>query len=203
LNDFDRKARDREREASRLERALQASRAIRDTVPVAGRRILDYGCGTGLLGLALQPQAARVTLADASEGMLQVVRERIAATEATNLEALKLDLQVDPPPDERYGLICSLLTLHHVPDTLDILRKFHGLLEPGGWVALLDLEQEDGSFHGPEMAVHHGFDPGAFCRDLDRAGFRQISLGRPFDIQLPPERGGGRYPTFLAAGRRD
>ena len=169
---------------------------------MAGQRILDYGCGTGLLGFALQHQAAHVVLADSSEGMLAVVRKKILASGAANLSPLKLDLQVDVLPEERFGLICSLLALHHIPDTRDLLRKFHALLEPGGWVALLDLEPEDGSFHGPGVEVHQGFEQRAFQEDLKRSGFSRVSLSRPFQIQREPERGGGRYPVFLAVGKK-
>ena len=202
MNDFDRKAQGWERDPAKRERALLAGQAITAAVPVAGQRVLDFGCGTGLLGFALQPQAAHVTLADSSEGMLEVVREKIWASGVANLSALKLDLQEDHLPQERFGLICSLLALHHIPDTRDILRKFHALLEPRGWVALLDLEREDGSFHGPQVEVHHGFDPVTVQGNLILAGFRSVSLSRAFDIQRPTERGGGRYPVFLAIGRK-
>jgi 2-polyprenyl-3-methyl-5-hydroxy-6-metoxy-1,4-benzoquinol methylase len=203
LNHFDGKAQGWERDPMKLERALVAGRAIAGMVPVGGQRILDYGCGTGLLGFALQPQAAHVTLADASDGMLGVVREKITASGVANVTPLRLDLQVDPLPTERFGLVCSLLALHHIPDTLDLLRKFHTLLEPGGWVALLDLDREDGSFHGPEAEVHRGFDRGTFRAELELAGFSRVALSDAFDIQREPERGGGRYPVFLAVARKD
>jgi len=203
LNQFDSKARGWERDSAKLERALVAGRAIAGVVPVGGQRILDYGCGTGLLGFALQPRAAHVTLADSSEGMLEVVREKITASGMTNVTALRLDLQVDPLPNDRFGLVCSLLALHHVPDTLELLRKFHTLLEPGGWVALLDLDQEDGSFHGPEVEVHRGFDRPAFGTELELAGFSRVKLSNAFEIQRGPERGGGRYSVFLAVARKD
>lgn len=203
MNQFDSKARGWERDSAKLERALVAGRAIAGVVPVGGQRILDYGCGTGLLGFALQPRAAHVTLADSSEGMLEVVREKITASGMTNVTALRLDLQVDPLPNDRFGLVCSLLALHHVPDTLELLRKFHTLLEPGGWVALLDLDQEDGSFHGPEVEVHRGFDRPAFGTELELAGFSRVKLSNAFEIQRGPERGGGRYSVFLAVARKD
>ena len=203
MNDFDSKAQGWERDPMKWERALVAGRAIAGVVPVGGQRILDYGCGTGLLGFALQPQAAHITLADSSDGMLEVVREKITASGVTNVTPLRLDLQVDPLPKDRFGLVSSLLALHHIPDTLDLLRKFHTLLEPGGWVALLDLDREDGSFHGPEVEVHRGFDRRAFQAELEFAGFNRVALSDAFAIQREPERGGGRYPVFLAVARKD
>jgi ubiquinone/menaquinone biosynthesis C-methylase UbiE len=186
----------------KLERALAAGRAITQVVPVVGMRVLEYGCGTGLLGFALQPQASHITLADSSEGMLEVLREKIAASGVTNMTPRRLDLQVDPLPEDRFGLICSLMALHHIPDTRDILGKFHALLEPGGWVALLDLDQEDGSFHGPEVEVHRGFDRPAFKADLEYVGFSRIEVCTAYNIQREFTRGGGQYPVFLAVGQK-
>ena len=202
MNDFDRKALTWDQDPLKVERAVQTGRAIAQAVPVEGRRVLEYGCGTGLLGFALQPWAAHVTLADSSEGMLRVLQEKIAASGLANLKPIRLDLQVDPLPEARFGLICSLMTLHHIPDTSGILRQFHDLLEPGGWVALLDLDLEDGSFHGPEVDVHHGFERGAFQAELERAGFSQVAISTAHVIQREPERGGGRYPVFLAVACR-
>jgi 2-polyprenyl-3-methyl-5-hydroxy-6-metoxy-1,4-benzoquinol methylase len=202
LNEFDHKALDWERDPMKAKRALAAGRAIAQAVPVAGKRVLDYGCGTGLLGFTLLAQAAHVTLADSSPGMLEVLRGKITASGAANLTPLRLDLQVDPLPEARFDLVCSLMVLHHIPDTRAILKKFHALLEPGGWLALLDLDQEDGSFHEPGVDVHPGFDRSAFQADLEAVGFSQIKFSTANVIQREPERGGGRYPVFLATGRK-
>jgi ubiquinone/menaquinone biosynthesis C-methylase UbiE len=202
MNDFDRRALDWDRDPEKLERALRIGHAIAQAVPLAGRRVLEYGCGTGLLGFALQPEVAHITLADASKGMLAVLRDKIAASGATNMTPLRLDLVADPLPEVRFDLVCSLLALHHIPDTRRILRQFHLLLEPSGWVALVDLETEDGSFHGPEVQVHRGFDPKAFAGDLEHAGFTAIALSTAYVIQREPERGGGRYPLFIAVARK-
>ena len=70
-------------------------------------------------------------------------------------------------------------------------------------MALLDLDREDGSFHGPEVEVHRGFDRGTFRAELELAGFSQVVLSDAFYIQREPERGGGRYPVFLAVARKD
>jgi ubiquinone/menaquinone biosynthesis C-methylase UbiE len=202
VSDFDHRASDWERDPMKVERALAAGRAIAQAVPVTGRRVLEYGCGTGLLGFTLQPQAAHITLADASEGMLEVLRWKLAGSGMTNMMPLRLDLQMDPLPEARFDLICSLMALHHIPDTRAILGKFLALLEPGGWVALLDLDREDGSFHGPEVDVHHGFDRRAFRADLEAVGFSWIGFSTAYHIQREPQRGGRRYPVFLATGRK-
>jgi hypothetical protein len=74
------------------------------------------------------------------------------------------------------------------------------LLAPGGQVAAIDLDTEDGSFHSPgaEGVHHHGFDR-ARLADLARdAGFAEVRVGdgQPIDDE------GRRYPMFLLTARR-
>ena len=204
MSDFDGKAATWDQDPMKVERAVTVGRAIAGSVPVEGRSILEYGCGTGLLGFALQPAAGHVTLADTSAGMLEVLRGKIAATGAANMASLRLDLLADPLPEGRFDLVCSLMTLHHIPDTPGILRKFHEVLAPGGWVALSDLDAEDGSFHGEDVAdVHRGFDRKTLGGQLETAGFRDVRFATVFEIHRETAAGPRRFTVFLALGRKD
>lgn len=199
MSEFDLKARDWDADAAKVARAERVAAAIRAQVgDLSGRSALEVGCGTGLLGFALRPHVARMTLADTSAGMLEVLREKIAASGLPGMEALQHDFTQGPLPADRYGLLCNLMTLHHIPDTEDAFRRFHGLLEPGGLLCIADLDTEDGSFHGTGVEVHHGFDREALRAGLERAGFRDIRFDTPYVI----DRGGKRYPVFLVVAVR-
>ncbi len=199
MSEFDARAGTWDQDPAKVARALTVGRAIAEAVPLVGLRVLEYGCGTGLLGFALQPQVAWVTLADTSEGMLAVLRAKIAAAGAGNMTPVRLDLLAEALPEARHDLVCSLMTLHHIPDTPGILRRFHEVLAPGGWVALADLEAEDGSFHGPEANVHRGFDREALRLQLTQAGFNAIQIETVCEVT----RDGRHYPVFLALAGRD
>jgi 2-polyprenyl-3-methyl-5-hydroxy-6-metoxy-1,4-benzoquinol methylase len=189
-------------DAAKVDRARRVAEAMATALPELSRaQVLEYGAGTGLLGFALRGRAAHVTLADSSREMLAVAREKIAASGATDLSTLSLDLTVDPPPATRFGVICSLLVLHHVPDTARLLATFHGMLAPGGAVCLSDLEAEDGSFHGAGADVHHGFDRAVLGRKLQAAGFSGVQFQTVTEIERPAG-SGRRYPLFLAIARR-
>lgn len=200
--DFDAKAATWDSNPQTVERARKVAEALAATVPgLGGRTVLEYGCGTGLLGFALRPHVAAVTMADASEGMLGELRRKIAASGLTGLRPLRLDLATDPPPAERFDLVCSLMALHHVPDTAGLLRAFRGLLAPGGMVGLADLDREDGSFHGPGVEVHHGFDRAELGEALRDAGFDGVRFQTVFEIARDGAAGPRRYPVFLATAR--
>jgi len=57
-----------------------------------------------------------------------------------------------------FDLIFSAMALHHVQNTDALLDRFASLTAPGGWIALADLDTEDGTFHsGDSGPVHPGF----------------------------------------------
>lgn len=198
MNDFDQKAQGWDADASKVERAKRVAEGIRAMAgDLSGRSALEVGCGTGLLGFALRPHVARVTLADTSAGMLAVLREKIAASGLTGMTALQHDFTAGPIPEDRYGLLCSLMVFHHLPDTDGALRRFHALLEPGGLLGIADLDAEDGSFHGPEVPVHHGFDREDLRNRLHGAGFRDIRFSTPYVIDRETAQGPRRFPVFL------
>lgn len=200
---FDSKARHWDDNPVFRERGLKIAEALRKAVPLNRRmNALDYGCGTGLLSFPLKDDLGTILMADSSGGMLEVVNEKIAAQGVANMTTLQLDLMVDPPPAQRFDLIVTAMTLHHVPDTNQVLRVFHDLLQPGGTLCVADLDQEDGSFHGIEVDVHHGFDQADLSRRATKAGFADILFQTVFSITKEGEAGTRDYPVFLMTARR-
>ncbi len=203
MNEFDEKARTWDADPAKVERAQRVAEAIRGQIgSLADREVLEYGCGTGLLGFALQPHVAHLTLADTSRGMLQVLEEKIAACGARNVTSLALDLSVGPLPELRFDLICTLMTLHHIPDTAAILARFHSLLRHGGALCIADLDLEDGSFHGPDFDGHRGFDRGDLTPQMLEAGFRNIRFTTPCGVVRQTPEGSREFPVFLVVGEK-
>lgn len=202
-SEFDARARTWDEDAAKRARAESVARAIAARVPgLATKRVLEYGAGTGLLGLALQPLVADVTLADASAGMLAVAAEKIAASGLRNARTLLLDLSSGPAPELRVDLVCSLMTMHHIPDTDGVLRAFHDLLPAGGHLCLADLDREDGSFHGAGFTGHNGFDRADLGARLERSGFRDVGFETVFEVKKETASGPRTFPVFLAIARR-
>lgn len=185
------------------ERAERIAAAIRARIPLnRAMTALDYGSGTGLLAFLLKDELGHITLMDSSAGMLAVAAEKMAAQGVNNMTLRQVDLSADPPADETYDLICTAMTLHHIRDTAHILQVFHRLLKPGGWLAVADLDREDGSFHGPEVDVHHGFERDALAALSRTAGFADIAFDTVFEIEKDRDGVARRYPVFLMTARR-
>lgn len=198
---FDQRAKTWDDDPMKTARAQAVAEAIRTRVPGLERMTgFEYGCGTGLLSFALQPYLQRIVLADNSTGMLDVLRDKIAAAGAGNMTPMRLDLTTDPLPEQRFDITYSLVTLHHIPDTDAILRDLHAILVPGGFLCIADLDKEDGSFHGHDPSVHNGFDRIELALQAERAGFRNIDFVTVFTIRKGnPARD---YPVFLMTAEK-
>jgi ubiquinone/menaquinone biosynthesis C-methylase UbiE len=160
-------------------------------------RTLEYGAGTGLLSFALADRLGETVLADTSTGMLEVASRKIEALAATRFSTRVLDLTQHAAPTAQFDLICSMMTLHHIPDTQAILRAFRQMLVRSGQLAVADLDAEDGSFHGPDVDVHHGFQRAALANLARSAGFADVQIETCFEMK----RGGRSYPVFLLTAR--
>ncbi len=204
MTNFDERAKDWDSDPKKVERARVVADAIRNTIQLStGMNALEYGCGTGLLSFALQPDLGKITLADSSQGMLDVLSEKINEAGVTNMRPVRLDLTNDPLPDERYQLTYSLLTLHHVHDAKSIIPKFHALLESNGYLLVADLDKEDGSFHTDGTTdVHKGFERAELKKWVEDAGFGNVTFSTAFEIRKTIDDKEKVFPVFLMSAQK-
>ncbi|MBN2024735.1 MAG: methyltransferase domain-containing protein [Pirellulales bacterium] len=206
-NHFDQSAATWDKEPRRLELAEAVGKAIlRQVRSTQQMDVLDYGCGTGLLGLFLLPRVRSVAGADSSPGMIRILEDKIRSGGLRGMRAMMLDLERDPVPESRYHLIAANMVAHHVERLDALLAAFHQMLRQGGFLAIADLDEEPGVFHGPEAnghVHHHGFDRRAFKDHLRRVGFVDVTDATAHVIRKPIVGGATRdFPVFLIVGRR-
>ncbi|MGP3932652.1 class I SAM-dependent methyltransferase [Nonomuraea sp. KM88] len=94
-------------------------------------RLLDVGCGTGVVTAAALALGIEVTAVDPDPGMLELVARR--HPHATVRAAALPDL---PFADEAFDAIAGNFVINHVPDTAAALGELHRVLRPGGTIAL-------------------------------------------------------------------
>jgi len=200
---FDQRAATWDANPMRTERANAIAAAMQNRLPLTpSMTAFEYGCGTGLLSFALQPFLGQITLADSSDGMLAVLRDKIAAQGVANMTPIKLDLLADPLPERRYDLIYTMMTMHHIDDTDALLRRFYALLNPSGWLCIADLDAEDGTFHTDEIVPHHGFDRIEFGKKAAKAGFEQIEFSTVFRMTKEIAGQPKEFPVFLMTAQK-
>jgi ubiquinone/menaquinone biosynthesis C-methylase UbiE len=196
--DFDARAATWDDDPLKVARAQAVADAIvRNVALTRSMRAMEYGCGTGLLSFMLRPRLGHITLADVSDGMLAVAAGKIAEANDTAMRAVKLDLVADPLPADRFDVVYSLMTLHHIPDTDAILRGFHAVLAQPGYLCIADLDTEDGSFHGAGFDGHLGFDRAALGAKARQAGFAKVEFSTAYEIMKMVDGQPRRFPVFL------
>lgn len=198
-SDFDERAETWDDDEEHRERAATAGALIREAVTLEPTtRVLEYGAGTGLLAAALAPHVGSVVVTDPSQGMRAVLERKLAAGVFGTGEVRDLDLVSHPVPDLEVDLVVALLSLHHVPELEPVLAGFAQLLAPGGSVAIVDLEEEDGTFHDEGFQGHHGFARAPLTAELEAAGFTEVAF-REGPVIGKEDRD---YPLFLCTASR-
>ena len=99
---------------------------------VAGRRVLDLGCGSGQWAAFLaESGAAEVIGLDLSERMLEVARRDRAHPRVTYQRA---SIEEAAFPDGRFDLVFSSFAFHYVEDFAGLVRRIDSWLTPGGYL---------------------------------------------------------------------
>lgn len=204
MTNFDERAKDWDSDPKKVDRAQKVAQAIRTAVDFhPGMTALEYGCGTGLLSFFLQDDFASITLADTSQGMLDVLSDKIKAAKTVHMHPVRLDLAVDPLPAQKFDVTYSLMVLHHIPDTDVILHKFHEILKPDGWLVVADLDQEDGSFHTDGSTdVHLGFGRDELQKRVEAIGFTEVHFSTAYEIHKMVDEEQKTFPVFLMTARK-
>jgi ubiquinone/menaquinone biosynthesis C-methylase UbiE len=190
---------------ARVKMAGAVAEAIAREVPLsADMDAMDYGAGTGLVSMALLPRLGKLVAADNSQGMLDVLAAKVANAGITNVRTMLLDLEKDPPPEERFHIIISSMAVHHIARPDQLINTLHTLLRPSGWLCIADLDAENGSFHRDNTGVHHhGFDRADMTRYFAAAGFEEVRVTTALTFNREVEDAGEReFSIFLAVGRK-
>jgi len=190
---FKHKAEGYEKNKSRVDNVNNiASAVIRNVTFDKSMHIMDFGSGTGLLLQKIAPLVKKITAVDISPSMNQQLRDKKDKIDC-ELDILEIDL-TKVVLDQKYDGIISSMTMHHVENIDAMFEKMYSMLDERGFIAIADLEKEDGSFHTEDTGVFHfGFLRGAISDAAAKAGFKNIELTLASTIRKPQ----GNYPVFL------
>ena len=105
---------------------------VRDRLPLRGARVLDVGCGAGILSEALAREGADVVALDLAPELIDIAQLHLLES------GLKIDYRlqsVEALAEEvpaTFDAITCMEMLEHVPDPASVLRACASLLKPGG-----------------------------------------------------------------------
>ena len=162
--------------------------------PKNNNKILDLGCGTGLLISNFQNDENILIGVDTSEGMLDVFNKKFKNN--SNVKSYLLNLEESDLHEDKFDLIVSSMAFHHLKQPDKIIEKLKKLLTPSGCIAIIDLDLEDGSFHPDpkNMGVYHsGFSIETTNMWADKANFKNTYR----EIIHTINKNEKSYPVFL------
>src|SRR5262249_53215851 len=105
-------------------------------------KLLDVGCGPGLVSCALAPQVAHVTGIDFTPAMIDQARALQATKQLTNLTWQIGDMRALPFPDASFSCTISRYTFHHLLDPAVVFTEMLRVTQPGGRILLIDVAPE-------------------------------------------------------------
>ena len=119
---------------------------IRQHISLSGAKVIDIGCGGGILSESMAVANATVTGIDMAEGPLAVARlhQHESQVEVEYKQATAEELAAAEP--ESYDVVTCLEMLEHVPDPAQVIRSCAELVKPGGHVFFSTINRNPKSF---------------------------------------------------------
>jgi cyclopropane fatty-acyl-phospholipid synthase-like methyltransferase len=160
-------------------------------------KLMDFGAGTGLLSYFIAPYVQTIVAVDNSPSMLEVFKKKTSEF-ACQTKVLEVDLSYEDI-NEKFDGIISSMTIHHLEDIKALFVKFYNMLKEGGFIAIADLDSEDGSFHSDNTGVfHYGFKQEELETIAKEVGFKNIRFKLASTIKKPHR----NFTVFLMLAKK-
>lgn len=156
----------------RIQIARASSDAIRGYLADSkSKRAIDFGCGTGLVGMNLLNEFSSMLFLDASQSMIDQINHKISSCRVENASTLCFDLEKDCLSGLRADYIFMAQVLLHIKDIKLILSRLYELLNEGGHLLVIDFDKNENI---SSAMVHHGFDQTELADIMTKLGYSGI-----------------------------
>lgn len=158
--------------AERVQIAKVSADAVREyLVDAKSKSAIDFGCGTGLVGMSLVNDFNSVLFLDASQNMINQIKQKIADFNIRNADTLCFDFEKESRSDLHADYIFMAQVLLHINDVGLVLSKLFDVLNAGGHLLIVDFDKNEKI--ASDM-VHNGFDQVKLTGIMAKIGYRDI-----------------------------
>lgn len=158
--------------SERIQIAKISSNAIREyLVDAKSKNAIDFGCGTGLIGMNLLNDFNSMLFLDTSQNMINQVRQKISSSNIRNAATLCIDFEKDNVSDLHADYIFMAQVLLHIDDYKSVLLKLYDVLNPGGHLIIIDFNKND---EITSDIVHNGFYQEMLTNIMSKTGYKNI-----------------------------
>jgi phosphoethanolamine N-methyltransferase len=166
--------------------AAEVGRVL-DGVDLAGKRVLDIGCGSGAIATLLVTEygAAHVTGIDVEDPVCTAARARVAAAGLSDrIDIVKVQPGPMPFADAYFDVVFSKDSILHIPDKVAMATEVFRILKPGGQFAASDWLISHDDTPSPEMIHYLRMEdlefamasPTRYRAAMEAAGFADVVL---------------------------
>lgn len=189
---FDQKAADWNDRPGVRKNAANFCEEVRRSVEIrSDMRILDFGCGTGLVGLSFASEVRTVGLLDISHGMIEATRKSIAEQMITNTEVYEDDVRNITA--EPFDLVLAALVLHHVEDLDSTIEGIKKVMKPGAQLVACEFDPSQAP-HNPHIVTIYSEEQ--LKAKFEAAGFVEVTTRQLTPLEFPGPDGDGHKKCF-------
>ncbi len=156
----------------RIRIAEASAEAIREYLADAkSKSAIDFGCGTGLVGMNLLDEFRSMLFLDTSPGMIDQIKRKIAELDIRNADTLCFDFEQEALAGLHADYIFMAQVLLHIPDVQPVLARLYEVLNDGGHLLIVDFDKND---KVSSELVHNGFNQDELADLMTAIGFKDI-----------------------------
>lgn len=158
--------------SERIHIAKVSSDAIREyLVDTKSKNAIDFGCGTGLVGMNLLNDFNSVLFLDTSQNMINQIKQKISDANIEHADTLCFDLEKDRLSDLHTDYIFMAQVLLHIQDVDLLLSRLFDVLNEGGHLLIVDFNKNENI---DSDLVHNGFEQEKLTEIMTKIGFKNI-----------------------------
>jgi len=156
----------------RIQLAKVSSNAIHEHLgDVKSKNAIDFGCGTGLVGMCLINEFSSMLFLDSSQNMIDQVKQKISHSNIGNAATLCFDFERDSLSDLHADYIFMAQVLLHIDNVEEVLSRLYEVLNESGHLLIVDFDKNE---EVVSDLVHNGFDQMELSKLMAKIGYRNI-----------------------------